>query len=137
MNAEELEVVRADAGVLDDNETLAAEFYRCLFALDPSIRELFPEDMAAQQRKLVDELNALVELGLALSEGKARDFADRAGRLGASHRGYGARPPHYELVGTALLQSLESHVDGWDEWHRTAWSKLYWLVAQTMLDGAG
>jgi hypothetical protein len=41
-------------------DTVAAQFYQRLFTLDPSVRPLFPEDLSAQGRKLMDMLGLVV-----------------------------------------------------------------------------
>ena len=137
MNQEQLRLVETDAAAITDrSERIAAAFYQCLFDLDPDARRLFPDDMAAQQQKLIDELQALVELGITLSSGSGEAFAARAHALGSRHRDYGTDVGHYETVGVALLHALEAELPEWDDAHRVAWSRLYQLVAQTMLEGA-
>ena len=39
---------------------LAADFYRRLFGAEPQLRDLFPNDVAEQQRKFIEQLDALV-----------------------------------------------------------------------------
>ena len=43
-------------------DTAADLFYGKLFELDPSLKEIFPEDMAEQKKKLMEMINAAVGL---------------------------------------------------------------------------
>lgn len=116
-------------------EPFSRFFYDTLFEIAPETRSLFSDDLTEQRAKLFDELRALVTMGLALADDGAA-FTSRAHALGRRHVGYGAAPAHYELVGEALLAALAEHVPGWGPADRTAWTRLYGLVAQTMLEGA-
>lgn len=116
-------------------EPFSRSFYDTLFEIAPDTRSLFSNDLTEQRVKLFDELRALVAMGVALADDGAA-FTSRANALGRRHVGYGAAPAHYELVGAALLAALAEHVPGWDPADRTAWTRLYGLVAQTMLEGA-
>ena len=105
-------------------------FYETLFAADPSLRAMFPDDMARQRESLVDTLNVMVcaldhlESVLPI----ARDLAVR-------HVGYGVRPAHYALVGRALIQTLETVLGphAFDAYTRTAWRRTYGALAAVML----
>ena len=85
-----------------------------------------------QQRKLTDELRAIVDL---------LDHVDqllaRTGDLGMRHVAYGARSDHYDLVGTALLEALAVVLgDGFTPDVERAWRFAYNLVAEAMQQGA-
>jgi hypothetical protein len=41
-------------------DTVSARFYQRLFTLDPLVRPLFPDDLTAQGRKLMDMLGLVV-----------------------------------------------------------------------------
>ncbi|MEO1059785.1 MAG: globin domain-containing protein [Actinomycetota bacterium] len=134
MNPADLEMIRADAAHFGElGPALAEEFYASLFELSPSSRELFPDDLAAQQRKLMDELSALVDLAAHVGDGRGAELERRAADLGRRHVDYGTEPDHYSLVGEALLLALEVTVPGWTEEHRPAWARLYRAVADAML----
>lgn len=135
MTPDDIEMVRHDIGGIDADE-LARDFYATLFDLAPAARTMFPDDMGEQRRKLMNELATLVDLGTSAGEGRMEAFVDRAHRLGRRHVRYGAEGPHYELVGTALLSALSRAVTGWDDRHEHAWTVLYTVVAETMLEGA-
>jgi hemoglobin-like flavoprotein len=57
--------------------------------------------------------------------------------LGARHRGYGVRDPHYDTVGTALLATLEHGLGAaYTDEVRAAWTEVYALIRGAMLEGA-
>ncbi len=133
MTPEQLELVGTTvAGVEADSEAFSARFYACFFELASEARELFPDDLAEQRRKLVEELSFLVGAVSDLPE-----FVERACDLGARHHRYGVRPAHYEVVEQALLTALADALG--PVWNRTTalvWQRLYRLMAETMLEGS-
>ena len=128
------DLIAADAEQLRSRANeFAAEFYATLFELDPSLRPLFPEDLAAQRVKLIAELDVLVARVVAVDGTDDVDrFAAHAGELGERHEVYGVEAPMYESVGVALLGALGETVDGFDDDHAAAWRRLYQLVAAAM-----
>jgi hemoglobin-like flavoprotein len=130
---DELALIDDAASVVEATpDRFAATFYDTLFELAPGTRGLFPDDLAEQKGKLVDELAFLI--------GAARDldtFVARASDLGHRHVGYGVRNDDYGPVGIALAVALrECMQDDWTPAHEAAWSKLYSLIAGVMRDGA-
>jgi hemoglobin-like flavoprotein len=108
---------------------LAAVFYQRLFALAPTLRELFRNtDMPAQEQKLTATLGALVSGAVS---------ADALAELGRRHAGYGVRPEHYGVVAEALLWSLEQRLGAlWTKATQAAWEDALTRVAGIMLNGA-
>jgi hemoglobin-like flavoprotein len=107
-------------------------FYGRLFALDPSLRPMFRQDIELQGRKLMDMLTAVVD-NLDHFEGMAP--ALRA--LGQKHVGYGVRPEHYKTVGKALMWALGQTLDA--EFFpelRDAWLAIIEAVSAGMKNGA-
>lgn len=124
--------IRADfSAIARDADGFAARFYDCLFLLDPSLRALFPADLAAQRGKLVQAL-AFVVASLDRFDRIAGAVAD----LGSRHRGYGVAAAHYGVVGTALLMTLEERLDGLTADGRAAWGAAYAALAGTMMEAA-
>jgi hemoglobin-like flavoprotein len=121
-----LSELAAVPGALD---AMAADFYRRLFAADPSTEALFSTDPAVQRAKFVDELDQII--------GSIRDhqaFLDRAAALGAGHESYGVRPRHYETAGAALLAALAAALGpAWTDGTAEAWSRAYDLTTTAML----
>ena len=83
-------------------DAIAARFYQRLFTLDPSARPLFPDDLTAQGRKLMDMLGLVVH-GLP----RVDTILPAVQALGRRHVSYGVHPEHYRTVGAALLWTLE------------------------------
>lgn len=135
MTPHDLALIGNGAATLDP-EPFAELFYDTLFELAPTTRDLFPHDLADQRRKLMAELTSMVALATSSVAGEFDRFVERAHRLGARHVAYGATASHYDIVGTALIGALSQSVPGWDSDHEIAWTRLYGLVATTMLDGA-
>ena len=133
MTPEELQLVQQSFELaLGDADALAVAFYDHLWSIAPETRAMFPEDMAAQRQKLLDELTAIVA-----AVGHLDQLVARTGALGARHVEYGVEPYHYELVGEALLSALADVLgDGWDARTEDAWRYAYDLVAETMLRSA-
>jgi nitric oxide dioxygenase len=58
-------------------------------------------------------------------------------KLGARHVGYGANPRHYATIGETLLWTLARGLGAaFDPELRSAWVKVYELLAKTMQAGA-
>jgi hemoglobin-like flavoprotein len=127
-------LVAADAAALGEHaDQFADEFYATLFDLDPSLRPLFPDELEQQRKKLFDEFSVLIERAATADTPTAVDgLVDRARALGDRHEVYGVEPPMYALVEIALLAALDETVDGFDDDHRAAWSRVYRLVAASM-----
>lgn len=108
---------------------VAAAFYDRLFQLDPGLRPLFPENLEGQGAKLAAAL-AFVVQGLKRPEallGKVEELARR-------HVGYGVEPRHYETVGTALLDTLQSGLgEDFTPQLRNAWTEAYGFLSGTMI----
>ncbi|HEY3008624.1 MAG TPA: globin domain-containing protein, partial [Micromonosporaceae bacterium] len=79
---------------------LVALFYEELFADNPHLRALFPENMNEQRDRLLAALLALVQ------DADRSELTERLKQLGRDHRKYGTRPAHYASVGRALIAAL-------------------------------
>ncbi|WP_299782868.1 globin family protein [uncultured Roseobacter sp.] len=119
--------------VLPIAEVAADLFYERLFEIDPSVKALFENaDLSAQKGKLLQMLAATI----ADLHAPATLFRDLE-ELGHRHATYGVQPEHYDLVGKALLWTLEKGLaDIWSIEVREAWAAAYGLIAQKMLKGA-
>jgi truncated hemoglobin YjbI len=61
MKAETIQLVQSSWSIVVPIKDVAATlFYQRLFELDPSLRDLFPEDLAEQKRKLMAMLGTAV-----------------------------------------------------------------------------
>jgi nitric oxide dioxygenase len=113
-------------------DTAAALFYGRLFELEPDVRRMFGPDMADQRRKLMQTLAVAVA---ALD--KLETVRPALESLGKRHVDYGVRDHHYDLVGVALLWTLEQGLgDGFTGPVRDAWSDAYATLAAIMRGAA-
>lgn len=120
------------ATVLPLTDQAAAEFYRRLFALAPDTRPLFTNDMQEQGRKLFLTLATVVD---------ALDRLDTvvpvARELAIRHVRYGAKPHHYDAVGSALIETLRAGLGtAFDRDTEAAWGTAYAILSETMLAAA-
>ena len=86
------------AKVAPISEQAAKMFYGRLFEVAPAVRLMFPADLTEQRKKLMATL-AVVVNGL----GNLASVLPAASALAKRHVGYGAKPEHYPVVGSALL----------------------------------
>ena len=120
--------IQADFEQLATDQAAAAHcFYQRLFELDPSLRQLFGQDMQRQGAKLMKTLGVALQ---SLAQPDA--LVPILQRLGQDHSGYGVKPEHYPLVGQALLWMLKQRLGGaFDASRKAQWQQLYhWLAAQ-------
>lgn len=107
-------------------------FYRELFLLDPTLRTLFVGNLERQGEKLMQMIGAAVNLA-----DQPMRLLPVLRQLGARHAGYGVRRSHYDLVGLALVRTLELALgERFDTEVRAAWIKFYRLVATTMIEAS-
>jgi len=111
----------------------AAEiFYDTLFEMDPSLKSLFPSDMAEQGKKLMAMLDTAVKL---------LDQPDKlipaVQKLGVKHVGYDVKAEHYDTVGAALIKTLSAGLGkDFTAPVKKAWTTVYKTLATTMIDAA-
>ena len=109
----------------------AALFYERLFQLDPDLKALFHTDIREQGRKLMQMLAIAVN-----SLDKLTNIVPALHALGRRHVEYGVTPRHFEVVGEALLWTLERGLGpAFTTEVRDAWTAVYRTLAETMLDG--
>ncbi len=125
-------------------ETAADLFYKRLFELKPEYEVLFPDDMAAQKRKLLRML-AFVVRAIDWAEDSWRDDVPANEDLmlvilamGRRHSElYKIPDESYAVVGEALLWTLDKGLaDAFTDDVKGAWTQLYTLLAQTMRMGS-
>jgi hemoglobin-like flavoprotein len=118
--------------VLPIKEAAAEMFYNRLFVLDPSLRELFPTDLAEQGRKLMAMLATAVG-GLH----RLDEIVPAVQALGVRHRDYSVRPEHYRTVGEALVWTLAQGLGkDFTDPVKDAWIAAYTLLSSTMIQAA-
>lgn len=110
------------------SEKAAEIFYDALFAIDPSLKTMFRNDMKVQGRKLMTMLKAAVD-GLDDLEALVPALQQLAQR----HNAYGTKKSHFTPVGNALLYTLKIGLgDTFTTEVREAWISVIHTVADTM-----
>ena len=113
-------------------DTAAELFYGRLFELEPEYRKMFKNDMTEQGKKLMKTINIAVE---ALDD--VEPLVPVLKQMGADHAGYGVQERDYNVVGAALLWTLEKGLgDAFTDEVRNAWGAVYELLASVMKEGA-
>ena len=114
------------------SDAAAEDFYNRLFVLDPGARALFADDMTEQYRNLMQALSVAVD-SLDQPETLLPFLRD----LGTRHAGYGVQPEHYDMAGTALLETLDAGLGAaFTPECQAAWAELWGIVAAIMQEGA-
>ena len=113
-------------------DTAARMFYKRLFTIAPALRPLFPDDLTNQRAKLMKTL-ALAVRGLSRPE----QVVPVVEKLGRRHLAYGVEDAHYDIVGAALIWTLEQGLgDAFTDRVREAWLVTYNTIAEIMKDAA-
>ncbi len=109
--------------------TVGDLFYSKLFADNPSLRKMFPNDMQQQNQKLIDMLNTVV-----MRVDRLDELTEEIATMAERHITYGVKPAHYKLVCNALLWTLQKGLGGaWNEEVKTAWFACYSIIADSMI----
>ena len=133
LTAKDIALVRTSFAMVLPIKAAAADlFYGRLFEIAPQLRSMFPKDLKEQKAKLMAMIAAAVgglhDLNTLVPHVKA---------LGARHSGYGVTVAHYAIVGDALMWTLERGLgDEYTPEVRSAWAKVYGVLAGTMQAGA-
>jgi hemoglobin-like flavoprotein len=133
MNDTEIALVRESwAAVTPIADTAAELFYGKLFELNPDYKALFKGDMKEQGRKLMAMINTAVN---ALD--KLDTVVPNVQELGRRHVTYGVKPEDYAVVAEALLWTLGQGLgDKFTDDVKSAWTKAYTILAETMIAAA-
>ena len=115
-----------------DPSVVGDTFYSKLFSDAPSVRRMFPSKMEDQYKKLMDMLSTIVARLDRMNEMKGEIAA-----MGRRHANYGVKPAHYQLVGQALLWTLEQGLGrDWTPELATAWETCYRMISDTMINAS-
>lgn len=131
MKPDTLQTLQASFLRLASDRTASSQlFYQRLFELEPDLRKLFRDDLAAQQQKL---MTALVQIMRSIDQPDA--FAASVQGMAQRHLVYGARPEHFEAFGQAMLWTLETYLgDDFTADVRQAWQQTCAKVVRQMTD---
>jgi hemoglobin-like flavoprotein len=125
-------VQQSFARVVPISEVTAVLFYDRLFESAPSVKPMFPADMTEQRKKFMLTLAGVVN-GL----GNLETVLPAASALAKRHIGYGARPEHYPVIGSALLWALQQGLgDHWTREVADAWTAAYGMLSGFMISEA-
>ncbi len=86
---------------------LVHRFYTHWFALDVSVRDLFPPEMQAQRAVFAHALHWVYG---ELVEQRAEEPVSFLAQLGRDHRKHGVLPTHYDTLRRALYATLRDHL---------------------------
>jgi hemoglobin-like flavoprotein len=133
MSPEQIQLVRTSfAAVAPIADHAGLMFYDRLFAIDPSLRPLFKDDITEQSRTLMKMIGVAIG-GLD----KLDTIVPAVQALGVRHAGYGVMEAHYDTVATALLWTLGQGLGGdFTPEVEAAWVAAYTLLATTMQTAA-
>ena len=113
-------------------EVAAGLFYGRLFEVDPSLKPLFRGDLKDQGKKLMSTLKVAVQ-----SLDRLEALVPVVQALGRRHLAYGVRDEHYDIVGAALLWTLEKGLgEAFTPEVKEAWATVYGILAKVMKDAA-
>jgi hemoglobin-like flavoprotein len=138
MNLNQKQIIRQTFAEIEPIASVAAAlFYNRLFEIAPETRALFQYElggpgMVQQGAKLMQTIAVAVAhldtLHTVLPAIEA---------LARRHVAYGVEPAHYDIVGAALLWTLEQGLGGaFTPEARAAWAELYAAIANTMRQAA-
>ena len=119
------------ARVLPIAETAGMLFYERIFTLAPEARALFGDDLPRQAARTMAAVGTVVD-GLRDLDNVVTFLV----RLGARHAHYGVQPAHFDVVGAALLWTLEQGLGSeFTPPVEEAWTVAWHIIADTMLTG--
>jgi hemoglobin-like flavoprotein len=134
MTPEQIRIVKRTWKILMgiDPKIIGDAFYAKLFTDHPSLRKMFPSEMDKQYIKLVDMLSSII-MSLDQIESVSADIVAMSKR----HTGYGVKPAHYDMVGSALIWMLQKGLGAeWNQDTEKAWRKCYQSLADTMIQNS-
>lgn len=133
MTPEQIRLIRSSfAQVIPISAAVSDAFYDRLFAVAPSVRPMFRNDIKLQGEKLVMMLATVVA---------DLDRPDRlvpaAEALARRHVGYGTREAHYAVVGDVLIWTLAQKLGArFTPDLRDAWGAAYGFLSDVMIAAA-
>jgi len=138
-----LEVSETWQLVAQDMERHGVAFFKRIFELAPEALQLFSfkdeANLYESHSLKVHATKVMTTVGVAVAGlTDLEKLVPVLKALGERHKARGVLPAHYDVVGAALLYTLEHGLgDRWSDNVRTAWSSVYTLVSTTMIEGAG
>lgn len=134
MTAEQIKAVKQSWKIFRsmDPHLIGDAFYSKLFSDHQGLKKMFPNDMKAQYRKLIDMISAIVSR-LDQLESITADIEAMAIR----HVQYGVKEEQYAMVGESLLWTLERGLGSqWNAALKEAWTNCYTELAEVMINAS-
>ncbi|GED83660.1 globin domain-containing protein [Streptomyces sp. 6-11-2] len=126
------QTIMRDLDLVAPFEELIAHLYQALFTRHPSLRSLFPAEMAFQQAHLARAFWFLLE-HLNRPDQITATFT----QLGRDHRKLGVRPAQYAAFETALCEALRVRAgEHWTAELEQAWVRMVRFGVTAMVRGA-
>ncbi len=128
----QIAIVQSSFGhILPIAETAGLLFYERVFTLAPGTRSMFDDDIGPQAKRTMAAVKTAVD-GLGCLDVVGPFLV----RLGARHVRYGVRSEHFDVVGTALLWTLEQGLgERFTPTVRDAWVAAWDVIAGAMTTG--
>jgi hemoglobin-like flavoprotein len=133
MTRDQVRLVRASfSEILPVRTQAAAMFHQRLFQTEPQLRGLFPEDGAAQGDRLISAIKFVVG-----RLDRFRSIIPVVQELARRHADQGVQDKHYQVVGEALIWTLETSLaEAFTREVRKAWVEVYGMIAEAMIAAA-
>jgi len=125
-------LLRQSLDLIPDKTQFAERFYQQLFTDAPAAAALFQHTNWQKQYSSLMGTIAFVVAGVERGE----NLTPALQTLGGKHRGYGAQPEHYPLVGAALITTFQEHVPGFTASMETSWLQAFTIISAEMIKGA-
>lgn len=114
--------------IIPNADKFAKLLYNKVFELDPPLQPLFTGDMATQGRKLMSMIDTVVN-----SLDRHNAMVPSLHKLGERHAEYGVKNNDYDILGAALLLTLETCLgDEFTPEVKEAWTITYNELARAM-----
>ena len=118
--------IKAEKGT----DPLVDHFYQTLFNNSPEIKDLFPEDLAAQKRTLLATIDNIIN-GIE----HVQKIKTALLTLGKHHKVLGVTPEMYDAFIVAIVEAADfASNESLTEDERHTWEKAYREMADIMLE---
>jgi methyl-accepting chemotaxis protein len=119
--------------VASNKQKFAQDFYSRLFQSYPQTQSLFADtDMQQQEAALLGAI-----AGVIAGIEKGDNIVPALHKLGAKHASYNVAPEHYPLVGIALIETFQQHLqDQFTPPIQQSWLEAYGIISDQMILGA-
>ena len=131
MSTAEIELVTNSWAAVERLDPVVAGsiFYTRLFEIAPHLKPMFRAPIDGQSKKLLSMISYVIKRLHRLES-----IAAELGTLAKNHVKYGVKEAHYQIVGAALLWTLQQALDAlWTPEVALAWQKCYHILSTAMI----